>query len=132
MGRRRLRPIPGESAAGSAGGMVGEARGLTLGRFVPGVGAERSADGWHVSARRRPPREFRLRREGRTTTARCNAGRSKEDGETPRGFARHWRMESLAATAMVARRGGQERRWSWRTREGGRNRLNWRPRELVT
>jgi hypothetical protein len=41
MGRRRLRPIPGEPAAGSVGEIVGEACGFTLGRFVTGVGAER-------------------------------------------------------------------------------------------
>jgi hypothetical protein len=41
MGRRRLRPIPGEPAAGSAGGLVRKACVFTLGQFVTGVGAER-------------------------------------------------------------------------------------------
>jgi hypothetical protein len=43
MGRWRLRPIPGEPAAGSVGEIVGGggACGLTLSRFVTGVGAER-------------------------------------------------------------------------------------------
>jgi hypothetical protein len=79
IGRRRLRPIPGESAAGWAGESVGEACGLTLGRFVTGVGVEGQPAAALVDARRRRRlQKLRLRREGRTARARCSAGRSRE------------------------------------------------------
>jgi hypothetical protein len=76
LGRWRPRPIPGESAVLPGGEECREVCGLTLGRFVPRVGAKGQPAEVHVDAKRRRPRWPQLRREGRTTRARCIAVRS--------------------------------------------------------
>jgi hypothetical protein len=105
MGRRRLRPIPGELAALPAREECREVCGLALGRFVPGVGAEGQPAVTLVDARRRRPRKPQLRRGG----ARPGQGAAQvgpgDDGGAPRGFTRHWRGAGWKAR--------QQRPW-WR------------------
>jgi hypothetical protein len=118
MGRRRLRPIPGEPVVGSAEERVGEARGLTLGGFVPGAGAEWSVGRWRTGTRRRRPRELRLRRgEGAVVAKGCRAnfGRcswSRRRAQAVATTSGKW--DSTAAVAMVWRH------WHGRARWGGR------------
>jgi hypothetical protein len=73
-GRWRLRPNSGEPAAGSAGEVVGEACGLTIDRFLSGVGAERpsSSAGGDAGAAR-PPRP-KIRRSAGQSAARRGLG----------------------------------------------------------
>jgi hypothetical protein len=103
LGRRRLRPIPGESAVLPSREECREVCGLTLGRFVPRVGRR----GNRRRCTSMPSGGGRGGLGSGERGARPGQGASLlgpgDDGETPRGFTRHWRGAGWKA----------RRRWPW-------------------